>query len=82
MNSQAIDNKKIKQILLNSIESKLDCNQEKDFIFDDIIKYHEYVKKLWSWSLSRPFRKWFFDWKLSLVTAGIRQNKVFYPIKL
>ena len=47
MNSKAINNQKINQILISEIESRLDSNLEKDFIFDDTVKHHKYATQIY-----------------------------------
>lgn len=47
MNSNTVNDKQLIQTLHHLIESRLDSNKEKDFIFDDIIKHHKYGKHIY-----------------------------------
>ena len=79
MNSKAVDENEIYQLLINEIESKLDSNQEIDFIFDDTIKHHKYGKHIFGLGRHHDHLEGGYSTGHSLVTAGIRQDNSFYP---
>lgn len=79
MNSKAIDNQKINQILISEIESRLDSNLEKDFIFDDTVKHHKYATQIYGLGNHHDHLNNCYSNGHSLVTAGISQDNYFYP---
>lgn len=79
MHSTAVDDKQINQIMINQIESKLDSNKEKDFIFDDTIKHHKFGKQIYGLGRHYDHLEGGYSMGHSLVTAGILQDNYFYP---
>jgi hypothetical protein len=47
INSKAVDKEKIKQFLHELIKSKLELNQDIDYIIDDTIKHHKHAKHIY-----------------------------------
>jgi len=79
MNSKAVNNFEINQVLINQINSKLDLDKEKDFIFDDTIKHHKFAEKIYGLGRHHDHLNGGFSNGHSLVTAGIKQEEYFYP---
>ena len=79
MNSKAVNNSQINQLLISEIESKLDSNKELDFIFDDTIKHHKYGKQIYGIGRHHDHLEKGYSTGHSLVTGGLRQNNTFYP---
>ena len=79
MNSKAVDDKSINQILVDEIESKLDSNQELDFIFDDTLKRHKYANHIYGLGVHHDHLEGGYSKSHCLVTGGIKQRNYFYP---
>jgi len=79
MNSKSVDNDKLNQINVDLIESKLDSNKVKDFIFDDTLKRHKYSKYIFGLSSHHDHLNGGYSLSHNLVTGGILQEKHFYP---
>ena len=79
MNSKAVNDIHFIHVLHYLIESKLDSNKEKNFIFDDTIKHHKYGKNIFGLGRHHDHLEGGFSIGHSLVTAGIWQDGYFYP---
>lgn len=79
MNSKAINFNKILDILHQELKSKLDFNQEIDFIIDDTIKHHKYGKQIYGLSNHHDHLNGGYSIGHNLVVGGIRQNSDFQP---
>jgi len=79
MNSKAVNDKQLIQVLYDLIESRLDSNKEKDFIFDDTIKHHKYGKHIYGIGRHHDHLENGYSIGHSLVTGGIRQEEQFFP---
>lgn len=79
MNSKSVNDKKINQLLVDFIESKLDSNKEKDFIFDDTLKRHKYANHIYGLSSHHDHLNGGYSRSHNLVTGGIKQEDYFYP---
>ncbi|NCC70880.1 hypothetical protein EOM09_04825 [bacterium] len=79
MNSKAVGNDQLNQILLEEIESKLDLSQEIDFIFDDTLKRHKYAEHIYGLGVHHDHLNGGYSKSHCLVTGGLRQGYYFYP---
>ncbi len=79
MNSKAVNNENINDVLVDLIESKLDSNKERDFIFDDTLKRHKYSKQIFGLSSHHDHLNGGYSLSHNLVTGGIYQDEYFYP---
>jgi len=79
MNSKSVNDENINQLLVDFIESKLDFQKEKDFIFDDTLSRHKYAKHIYGLSSHHDHLNGGYSQSHNLVTGGIRQEKYFYP---
>ena len=79
MKTDAINDEQIFQLLYEKIESKLDLNQEIDFIFDDTLKRHKYAEHIYGLGVHHDHLEGGFSKSHCLVTGGIKQGDYFYP---
>lgn len=79
MKSKAIKQDKILEIIHQEIKSRLDFNQEIDFIIDDTIKHHKYGKHIYGLGRHHDHLNSCYSVGHSLVIGGIRQNSDFLP---
>jgi len=79
MNSKAVNNESINKILIDKIESKLNLNQEIDFIFDDTLKRHKYSKHIYGLGVHHDHLEGGYSKSHCLVTGGLKQADYFYP---
>ena len=79
MNSKAVDENQITKLLIKEIESKLDSNQELDFIFDDTLKRHKYANHIYGLGIHHDHLEGGYSKSHCLVTGGLKQGNYFYP---
>ncbi len=79
MNSEAVSQHRVLEILQEQIRSTLDYNQEIDYIIDDTIKHHQYGKHIEGLSRHHDHLNNNYSIGHNLVVGGIRQNSDFQP---
>lgn len=81
MNSKAVDDNQINQVLNDLVAKKLDTNKEKDMIIDDTLRRHKYAKHIYGTGWHNDHLNGGSSLGHSIVTCGIRQDGYFYPTK-
>lgn len=81
MNSKAVKDNKISQVLNELIDEKLDSEKEKDLIIDDSLSRHKYAKHIYGLGWHHDHLNGGSSLAHSIVSCGIKQNEYFYPTK-
>lgn len=81
MNSKAVDENKLSQILNDLINEKLDSNKEKDLVIDDTLSRHKYGKHISGLGWHNDHLNGGSSLSHSIVSCGIKQDEYFYPTK-
>ena len=79
MNSNAVNEEQIRQVLKGLIASKLDFSKEINLVLDDTIKHHKYGKHIFGLGNHHDHLNGGYSVGQNIVTCGIYQNMKFYP---
>lgn len=79
MNTKAVDEEQLKQVLKDLIALKLDFTQEISFVIDDTIKHHKYGKCIFGLGNHHDHLNGGYSVGQNIVTSGLYQDMKFYP---
>ena len=79
MNSKAVDDNQLNQVLNELIDEKLDPNKEKDLVIDDTLSRHKYAKHIYGLGWHNDHLNGGSSLSHSIVSCGIKQEEYFYP---
>lgn len=81
MNTNAVDDNQLNQVLNNLIDEKLDAKKEKDLVIDDTLSRHKYAKHIYGLGWHNDHLNGGSSLSHSIVSCGIKQGEYFYPTK-
>ncbi len=81
MNSEAVEDNQLSQVLNILIDEKLDPRKEKDLVIDDTLSRHKYGKHMYGLGWHNDHLNGGSSLAHSIVSCGIKQEEYFYPTK-